>query len=111
HFAAPPVLMVAGAWGWDTAYMFTHFGWKALIGIIVATVTYYLVFRREFVALAQARAAAVAAGLTRTGSEALPAWITVIQLGFMGFTVMVAHYPPLFIGGFLFFLAFSQATA
>jgi Na+/H+ antiporter NhaD/arsenite permease-like protein len=24
---------------------------------------------------------------------------------------MVAHYPPLFIGAFLFFLAFSQATA
>jgi Na+/H+ antiporter NhaD/arsenite permease-like protein len=24
---------------------------------------------------------------------------------------MFAHYPPLFIGGFLFFLAFSQATA
>ena len=34
-----------------------------------------------------------------------------VQLCFMAFTVMVAHYPPLFIGGFLFFLAFSQATA
>jgi Na+/H+ antiporter NhaD/arsenite permease-like protein len=29
----------------------------------------------------------------------------------MGFTVLVAHHPPLFVGGFLFFLAFSQATA
>jgi Na+/H+ antiporter NhaD/arsenite permease-like protein len=41
----------------------------------------------------------------------VPAWITTVQLAFMGFTVWVAHYPPLFIGGFLFFLAFSQATA
>jgi hypothetical protein len=41
----------------------------------------------------------------------VPAWITIVQFGFMGFTVLVAHYPPLFIGAFLFFLAFSQATA
>lgn len=26
HFAAPPVLMVARAWGWDTAFMLTNFG-------------------------------------------------------------------------------------
>ncbi|MEY4013627.1 MAG: hypothetical protein RLZZ290_491, partial [Pseudomonadota bacterium] len=26
HFAAPPVLMVAAKWGWDTPFMFTHFG-------------------------------------------------------------------------------------
>ncbi len=111
HFAAPPVLMVAAPWGWDTAYMFTHFGWKALIGIIIATVTYYLVFRREFGELARARAAALAAGSLRSDGVKVPVWITLVQLGFMGFTVMVAHYPPLFVGGFLFFLAFSQATA
>jgi Na+/H+ antiporter NhaD/arsenite permease-like protein len=29
----------------------------------------------------------------------------------MAFTVWVAHYPPLFIGAFLFFLAFAQSTA
>ena len=28
----------------------------------------------------------------------------------MAWTVAFSHYPPLFIGGFLFFLAFSQAT-
>ena len=29
HFAAPPVLMVARAWNWDTAFMLGHFGWRA----------------------------------------------------------------------------------
>jgi hypothetical protein len=29
HFAAPPVLMVAGKWNWDMAFMFQHFGWRA----------------------------------------------------------------------------------
>lgn len=112
HFAAPPVLMVAGPWKWDTAYMFTHFGWKALIGIIAATTIYYAVFRRELAALDKARRAASARpDRSRADPVPVPAWITAVQLAFMGFTVLVAHYPPLFIGGFLFFLAFTQATA
>jgi hypothetical protein len=109
HFAAPPVLMVAGPWQWDTVFMFLNFGDKAAIGITVSTVLYYLVFRREFLALEKNR--------TRTGGgdasrdRPVPAWITGVQLAFLGFTVLVAHHPPLFVGGFLFFLAFSQATA
>jgi hypothetical protein len=110
HFAAPPVLMVAAPWQWDTPFMFLHFGWKALIGIIVATALYYAVFRRELQALDEARRAA-ARQAAPAADAPVPAWITVVQLLFLAFTVLVAHYPPLFIGGFLFFLAFSQATA
>ncbi len=51
HFAAPPVLMVASPWEWDTAYMFTHFGWKAVLGILLANACYYVVFRRELARL------------------------------------------------------------
>jgi len=36
HFAAPPVLMVAGAWGWGTPFMLRHFGWIAVVGIVIA---------------------------------------------------------------------------
>lgn len=111
HFAAPPVLMVAGPWGWDMPYMFTHFGWKALIGIIASTALYYVIFRGEFAALNKARAKAAASVKKAAADRPVPAWITFVQLLFMGLTVFVAHYPALFIGGFLFFLAFSQATA
>ena len=31
HFAAPPVLMVARTWQWDTLFMLDHFGWRAPI--------------------------------------------------------------------------------
>ncbi len=111
HFAAPPVLMVAAPWGWDMPYMFEHFGWKALIGIIVSTVTYYVIFRKEFAVMeARARQEQSQAGKKREGA-AVPVWITFIQLLFMAWTVFVAHHPAMFIGGFLFFLAFSQATA
>jgi Na+/H+ antiporter NhaD/arsenite permease-like protein len=115
HFAAPPVLMVAGPWGWDLAYMFTHFGWKALVGILAATAIYYAVFRGEFRALEATKAARTSndgkPSDKTSRPEPVPAWITVVQLGFMAVTVYVAHYPALFIGTFLFFLAFSQATA
>lgn len=104
HFAAPPVLMVAAAWGWDMAYMFTHFGWHAVTGILLSNAVYFVAFRRELLAL-QPAADAGADG------EAVPAWVTLVHLLFLGFTVWMAHHPALFIGGFLFYLAFAQATA
>ncbi|HET8596590.1 MAG TPA: putative Na+/H+ antiporter [Castellaniella sp.] len=33
-YAAPPVLMVAHTFGWDTAFMATHFGWRAVVAVI-----------------------------------------------------------------------------
>ncbi len=51
HFAAPPVLMVAGPWNWDTLFMLTHFGWKAIIGILLSNGLYLLIFRKEIKAL------------------------------------------------------------
>jgi len=110
HFAAPPVLMVAAPWQWDTPFMLAHFGWKAVLGIIVSTTLYYAVFRRELRALEEARQRAGQGAKSRPEAP-VPAWISVVQLAFVAFTVLVAHYPPLFIGGFLFFLAFAQATA
>ncbi len=110
HFAAPPVLMVAGRWGWDLAFMFTHFGDKAVLGILMANTLYTLVFRGEFRELARKAASRPA----DPGSEALvpvPAWVTVTHLLFLAFTVFTAHTPALFIGAFLFFLAFTEATS
>ncbi|HVU33421.1 MAG TPA: putative Na+/H+ antiporter [Opitutaceae bacterium] len=109
HFAAPPVLMVAAPWKWDTAYLLTHVGWKAVVGIVIATTVYFIAFRRDLRAL-DAASSPAAAQPARPESP-IPAWVTSTQLAFMAFIVLVAHHPPLFIGAFLFFLAFSQATA
>ncbi len=51
HFAAPPVLMVAGPWKWTTLHMLTHFGWKAELGILLSNAIYFLVFRKELARL------------------------------------------------------------
>jgi len=47
HFAAPPVLMVAEPWGWDTGFMLGNFGWKAVVGIVISNTLYWLFFRKE----------------------------------------------------------------
>jgi hypothetical protein len=110
HFAAPPVLMVAGPWNWDTLFMLTQFGWKAVAGILIATGVYYAFFRRELAAL-EANRPRFVDGPAQVNDRSVPKWITGVHLAFLGYTVLTAHFPPLFIGGFLFFLAFYQATA
>ena len=51
HFAAPPVLMVAGPWNWGIGHMAANFGWKALLGIIISNGVYYFIFRKELLEL------------------------------------------------------------
>ena len=111
HFAAPPVLMVAGPWGWDLPFMFLNFGWKAVLGILISNTLYFMVFKGEFAKLSDA---AVADKNTKVDwndrPDPVPARIILAYALFMVWTVANAHYPPLFIGGFLFFLGYHQAT-
>jgi hypothetical protein len=117
HFAAPPVLMVARPWGWDTVFMLTHFGFRAAIAIVASTLAYFVIFRRELQTLAAQPAVADIEQPDddrKFGEPALlpvPPWVTGIHLAFIGWTVFTAHYPALFLGGFLFFLGFARATA
>jgi hypothetical protein len=115
QFAAPPVLMVARAWGWDIPFMLLNFGWRACAAIGLSTLLYFAVFRRELRALA---ARPPVADVEQPDEEAtgparlpIPPWIVVAHLAFMAWTVFNAHYPALFLGGFLFFLGFARATA
>ena len=110
HFAAPPVLMVAGPWGWTTPFMITHFGWVAAVGIVVANAFYFLAFRRDFAALTITPDDAIPPAGAVRAERPVPGWITVVQIGFMAWTVFNAHYPALLVGGFLFFLAFFEVT-
>jgi len=116
HFAAPPVLMVAGPWGWDTPFMINHFGWRAATAIVVSTLGYALLFRREFAGLATRLSPP---DIERPAEDAVvgysllpvPWWVTVAHLAFMAWSVATLHYPALVIGGFMFFLGFAKATS
>ena len=207
HFAAPPVLMVVGPWGWDLMHMLTSFGWKAVLGIFMANGLYFYLFRNELdelqkkyalvrmkrelqgryvkrqelqaefdnlevvvnkelgfnasleskcveikarlrerimasvdrktvnielldeafdqrfeeIRLAQVRMSLP--GLLPLGQRPpyrdpnwdqregfVPGWMMLVHILFMAWTVVNAHYPALFVGGFLFFLGFAQTT-
>lgn|SRR6266568_257357 len=105
HFAAPPVLIVAARFGWDLPFMATHFGWKAVVGIVIANAGFALALRRELLSLAPA------AGTIEPARRKIPAAVFAVHLAFLALTVAGARTPALFLGGFLFFLAFHAATA
>ncbi|MBU2513014.1 putative Na+/H+ antiporter [bacterium] len=112
HFAAPPVLMVAGKWNWDMGFMFTNFGYKAIIGILISNTLYFLYFRKDFEKLENIKISRKSKLLIPWDmrEDKVPLFVTITHILIMIWTVYFAHYPPFFIGGFLIFLGFSQAT-
>ncbi len=211
-YAAPPVLMVAAPWNWDTLFLLTHFGWKAIVGILLANLSYFLLFRGELKKLQETFAIQSlkdelqkryikradvedmfddcvnqlgdrmhfieafadqlksardelsqrledrtvkeleSKGIDRemaskafrernkeiqlrrmrrsfpillpekerppffdpdwdNRDDPVPVWVTLVHIAFMGWTIINAHYPALFIPGLLFFLGFAQVSA
>jgi len=51
NFAAPPVLMVASTWHWDSWFMLSHFGWKAATATVINATIVTLLFQNELRAL------------------------------------------------------------
>lgn len=112
HFAAPPVLMVATPWHWGTGFMMENFGWKAVIGILLANTLYFFYFKGEFSKLAKPvlDSATLVNRKWEEREDPIPPMITLTHLIFLTWTVVMAHYPALFIGGFLFLIGFTEAT-
>lgn len=112
HFAAPPVLMVAGHWDWGLKFMALSFGWKAIIGILISNGIYLYLFRKEFNRLMPVEATKDSKLLVKWDmrEDKVPLLITLVHVLFMIWAVFFSHYPSLFIAGFLCFLGFVQAT-
>lgn len=100
-YAAPPVLMVASTWNWDTAFMAANFGWKACIAVLINATAITWLLRTH---IPEARQAA--------GSEKeadIPLLVMAIHFLFLLGVVLFAHHPVIFLGLLLFFLGFTQA--
>lgn len=100
-FAAPPVLMVAGKWGWDIGFMMSVFGWKAAIAVTVNALSAMLLFRKEL--------AELTATASSTSGKAVPLALTLAHLAFLAGVVVFAHHPAIFLGLLLFFLGVAHA--
>jgi len=100
-YAAPPVLMVAGPWGWDSAHMLRHFGWRALVAMLVNASVITLLLRPHLRPLD--------ASVDGESPVRVPPLVALIHLAFLTAVVLLAHHPVLFVGLFLLFLGFTQA--
>lgn len=100
-YAAPPVLMVASAWGWNTAFMATNFGWKAAIAVVVNATVLLIAMARQ-IPLERASVRSIE-------EESVPIGVTLTHLCFLVFVVLNAHHAIIFFAAFLFFLGFTQA--
>ena len=100
-FAAPPVLMVATTWNWDSAHMASTFGWRAAVAVVVNATVVTVMLRRHIVDAPP-----------RDPAEVLvPPLVSAIHIAFLAAVVTFAHHPVIFIGLFLFFIGFTKAYA
>ena len=100
HFAAPPVLMVATKWNWDTPFMLSHFGWRAALSCCISTSLVGWIFRKELMVLAP----------SPNLSGRVPAWLTGLHVLSLAAMVAFAHHPDVFFGAFMMFLGMVHAT-
>lgn len=109
NFAAPPVLIISSCWEWSSLYMLVTFGWKAVIGIVASNILYFFIFRREFSALEEKKNASKKSKEEEKPAH-IPFWIYMAHIFLLFWVVFNSHYPSIFIGSFLLFLGFHQAT-
>jgi len=101
-YAAPPVLMVANTWQWDSAFMLANFGWKAALAVMVNATLATLAVSNHIDQVALTSGAP-------TQTKAVPIPVVAIHLATLAAIVMLAHHPVAFLGLFLLFLGFTQA--
>ncbi len=100
-FAAPPVLMVASTWNWNSVFMLTTFGWKAAIAVFLnATIAVFVLRSHLDDAPAQ---------LNYLAENRAPTTLVLVHLAFLAGVVALAHHPVAFLALFLMFLGLTQA--
>lgn len=100
-YAAPPVLMVASVWGWDSTFMLTQFGWKAALAVLINATLAVFVLRNHL-------AIPISADTTTTPNP-IPKTVVAVHLAFLAAVVAMAHHPVAFLGLFVMFMGFTHA--
>ena len=101
-YAAPPVLMVATTWQWDSAFMFATLGWKAALAVLLNATAATYVLRHHLLP--------APVGNADLPAEArVPLTVVAVHLALLAGVVLFAHHPVVFLSLFLMFLGFTQA--
>ena len=105
-YAAPPVLMVAKTFGWDSMFMLTTFGWRAVAAVMINALVLTIIARKVLLSGAVS---------THHGVEdqdkplRVPAIAMVVHIFFLVAIVLAAHHPAIFIGLLMMFVGFCEA--
>jgi hypothetical protein len=101
-YAAPPVLMVASTWQWDSAFMLSQFGWKAAIAVLINATAAAFMLRKHLMT-------APAVSPDELAGQPVPVLVVGVHVALLAGVVVFAHHPVVFLGLFLMFLGFAQA--
>lgn len=99
-YAAPPVLMVASTWGFDTQFMLSVFGWKSILAVFVNALVLTMVFAKELNRLPD---------VVEGQHQPMPWAVMLLHVLFVLGVVYFAHDPVLFIVIFFVFLAYAHS--
>lgn len=103
-YAAPPVLMVAQTFGWDTAYMATHFGWRAAVAVIINAAVLTFICRTHLLDGSIGRDPSAALPPSR-----VPFIVIAVHTIFLVGVVLSAHHPVIFLGILMLFIGYAHA--
>lgn len=104
-YAAPPVLMVAQTFNWDTAFMASTFGWRAAVAVIINAALLTFISRA---ALAEAPESIPQETQTKKGLD-VPVTVMMIHLVFLIGIVLSAHHTAIFLGMLMMFVGYATA--
>ena len=119
-YAAPPVLMVASAFGWDSAHMLTTFGWRAGVAVLLNAAVLTFLVRKTF---GEPGCQGKACGLPGLQPETepqpqpesrprrMPVSVITVHACFLITIIFNAHHPVVFVGLLLLFIGYVQAYA
>ena len=100
-FAAPPVLMVASTWQWDSTWMLLNFGWKSAVAVVLNASLATCALKPYL----QAEAMAIPKAIIND----VPWPLIFSHLSLLAGVVVLGHYPVAFLGLFLLFLGLTHA--
>ncbi len=105
-YAAPPVLMVAHTFGWDTAFMATHFGWRAVLAVLINSLVLTWVCRPF---LLDGSIGGRPDGEPEQPRPPVPPLIMAVHVLFMLAIVLSAHHIKIFLALLVLFIGFAHA--
>lgn len=111
-YAAPPVLMVAQTFGWDSLYMATHFGWKAAVAVIANAFIITMICRKDIKSRAVGTGRGINAPKDRNAEKTrppVPFSVILVHLLFLVGIVLFAHHVAIFLGLLMLFIGYCEA--